>query len=136
MVSSSHRARWQRRKSIHRRSLRRRESAAPWPLSACLAALPADFAGAVAQAADLGFTHVDADAAVERPAAHREALADSGVLVFRMPCPSPARRDVSAPVFPSAASVSRIRGSAPAQASNFPSGENATLITEGWAPPT
>lgn len=53
----------------------------PGPLSVMLSSLALDFADAVAAAARLGFSHVDVTALVERPAAHREALAEAGVLV-------------------------------------------------------
>ncbi len=52
-----------------------------WPLTAFLTSLPLDFADAVRQIADLGFTHVDVVAEMPRPMAHLEALADSGVVV-------------------------------------------------------
>jgi sugar phosphate isomerase/epimerase len=52
-----------------------------WPLAAFLTSLPLDFAEAVAAVARLGFTHVDVVALADRPAAHLEALADSGLLV-------------------------------------------------------
>ena len=51
------------------------------PLSVLLDGPPADFAAEVRLAADLGFTSVDVVALEERPGAHREALADAGVLV-------------------------------------------------------
>jgi sugar phosphate isomerase/epimerase len=51
------------------------------PLAAFLTSLPLDFAEAVRQAAELGFTHVDVVALTERPAAHLDALADAGVMV-------------------------------------------------------
>jgi sugar phosphate isomerase/epimerase len=53
----------------------------PWTLAALLDAPPGDFAAAVRQAAELGFTHVDIVARAERPAADVEALADAGVTV-------------------------------------------------------
>src|SRR6516225_5557950 len=53
----------------------------PWTLSVLLDAPPGDFAAAVRQAADPGFTHVDVVGVEERPDADREALADAGVLV-------------------------------------------------------
>jgi sugar phosphate isomerase/epimerase len=53
----------------------------PGPLSVCLTSWPLDFTNAVHQAAQLGFTHVDVVALVDRPAAHLEALAESGVIV-------------------------------------------------------
>jgi sugar phosphate isomerase/epimerase len=51
------------------------------PLSALLTSLPLDFEGAVEQVLVLGFTHVDVVGLADRPAAHLEALADSGLLV-------------------------------------------------------
>jgi D-psicose/D-tagatose/L-ribulose 3-epimerase len=51
------------------------------PLSAFLTSLPLDFADAVRQATQLGFTHVDVVALRDRPAAHLEALAETGALV-------------------------------------------------------
>lgn len=56
-------------------------SASPWPLSVLLPSLPLDFPTAVAQAAALGFHHVDVVAVEERPAADLEALAEAGVIV-------------------------------------------------------
>ena len=53
----------------------------PGPLAAFLTSLPLDFDDAVRQAANLGFTHVDVVALVDRPAAHLEALAETGALV-------------------------------------------------------
>jgi sugar phosphate isomerase/epimerase len=53
----------------------------PGPLAAFLTSLPLDFAEAVRQAAQLGFTHVDVVALVDRPAVHLEVLAETGVLV-------------------------------------------------------
>jgi sugar phosphate isomerase/epimerase len=50
-------------------------------LSALLTSLPVPFEEAVAALAELGFTHVDVVALVERPAAHLEALAKSGLIV-------------------------------------------------------
>jgi sugar phosphate isomerase/epimerase len=50
-------------------------------LSVLLSSLPLQFADAVWQAAELGFTHVDPVAMADRPAEHREALADSGLVV-------------------------------------------------------
>jgi sugar phosphate isomerase/epimerase len=50
-------------------------------LSALLTSLPLPFEEAVAAMAELGFTHVDVVALVERPAAHLEALAKSGLIV-------------------------------------------------------
>jgi sugar phosphate isomerase/epimerase len=54
---------------------------APGPLAAFLTSLPLDFTDACRAAADLGFTHADIVAVADRPAAHREALADTGLLV-------------------------------------------------------
>ena len=50
-------------------------------LSLVLSSLPLDFRAALRQAVSLGFTHVDVVALADRPEAHREALADSGLLV-------------------------------------------------------
>ena len=50
-------------------------------LTTLLSSLPLPFEEAVRQAAALGFTHVDVVAVAQRPASHREALADSGLLV-------------------------------------------------------
>jgi sugar phosphate isomerase/epimerase len=50
-------------------------------VSAMLTSLPFDFEPAARQAVALGFTHVDVVALSQRPASHREALADTGVLV-------------------------------------------------------
>jgi sugar phosphate isomerase/epimerase len=50
-------------------------------LTMLLPSLPLAFEEAVRQAADLGFTHVDVVGMEERPASHREVLADSGLLV-------------------------------------------------------
>jgi sugar phosphate isomerase/epimerase len=58
--------------------------ASPWPLAAFATSLPGEFAEVLAQIAALGFSHVDLVAEVDRPAAHREALADSGLLVSCM----------------------------------------------------
>ena len=52
-----------------------------WPLSLMLTSLPHEFVKAVRVAANLGFTHVDPVALVERPATHLEALAESSVVV-------------------------------------------------------
>jgi sugar phosphate isomerase/epimerase len=52
-----------------------------WPISAMLTSLPLPFEEGVRAAANLGFTHVDVVALTERPAEHKEALADSGLLV-------------------------------------------------------
>jgi len=60
-------------------------SSAPWPLAAFLSSLPFDFAEAVRAAAELGFSHVDPVALAERPSAHLDALADSGLVVS---CPA------------------------------------------------
>jgi sugar phosphate isomerase/epimerase len=49
--------------------------------SVLLPSLPMSFEEAIAQAAALGFTHVDVVALTERPASHREALAEHGLLV-------------------------------------------------------
>jgi sugar phosphate isomerase/epimerase len=56
-------------------------TAPPWPLAAFLTSQPLDFPAAVAEAAALGFTHVDVVALIDRPPAHLEALADAGALV-------------------------------------------------------
>ncbi len=50
-------------------------------LSAMLTSLPLDFDAAVNEAKAIGFTHVDVVGLVDRPHAHREALAESGLLV-------------------------------------------------------
>jgi sugar phosphate isomerase/epimerase len=50
-------------------------------LSAMLTSLPLDFEPALVQVAALGFTHVDLVGLVDRPPQHRDALADSGLLV-------------------------------------------------------
>jgi sugar phosphate isomerase/epimerase len=50
-------------------------------VSAMLTSLPLDFEPAARQAAALGFTHVDVVALAQRPASHREALAETGLLV-------------------------------------------------------
>src|SRR5262245_11278101 len=50
-------------------------------LAATLTSLPLPFEAAVAQVAELGFTHVDVVALSERPMAHREAVAMSGLIV-------------------------------------------------------
>jgi sugar phosphate isomerase/epimerase len=55
--------------------------ALPCPLSVLLTSLPLDFAAALAETVRLGFTHVDVVALAERPAAHLDALGDSGLLV-------------------------------------------------------
>jgi D-psicose/D-tagatose/L-ribulose 3-epimerase len=51
------------------------------PISVLLTSLPLPFEDAVRQAAALGFTHVDVVGLAERPAAHLDALADTGLLV-------------------------------------------------------
>jgi len=56
----------------------------PWPVAAFATSLPGDFAAVLAEIAAFGFAHVDLVAEVERPAEHREALADSGLLVSCM----------------------------------------------------
>jgi D-psicose/D-tagatose/L-ribulose 3-epimerase len=53
----------------------------PGRLAAFLTSLPMDFPAACGTAADLGFTHADVVALADRPAAHREALAETGLLV-------------------------------------------------------
>jgi sugar phosphate isomerase/epimerase len=53
----------------------------PYAVSAMLTSLPLDFGPAVRQVAELGFRHVDIVALADRPHAHLEALADSGVVV-------------------------------------------------------
>ncbi len=58
--------------------------ASAWPVAAFATSLPGDFAAVLAEIAALGFRHVDLVAEVERSAAHREALADSGLLVSCM----------------------------------------------------
>jgi sugar phosphate isomerase/epimerase len=50
-------------------------------LSALVTSLPQDFESAVLQIRALGFTHVDVVGLIERPTSHREALAESGLLV-------------------------------------------------------
>src|ERR1700738_1543312 len=50
-------------------------------LAAMVTSLPLDFAPAVLQIRDLGFTHVDVVGLEHRPVSHLEALADSGLLV-------------------------------------------------------
>jgi sugar phosphate isomerase/epimerase len=52
-----------------------------FPVAAMLSSLPLDFEPAVRQAAALGFKYVDVVGLAERPAGHREALADAGLLV-------------------------------------------------------
>lgn len=56
----------------------------PWPLAAFATSLPGEVAEVLTQIATLGFSHVDLVAEVDRPAMHREALADSGLLVSCM----------------------------------------------------
>jgi sugar phosphate isomerase/epimerase len=51
------------------------------PVAAMLTSLPLDFEAAVRRAAALGFRHVDVVAVADRPAAHLEALAETGVVV-------------------------------------------------------
>jgi sugar phosphate isomerase/epimerase len=53
----------------------------PGHLAASLPSPPLDFAAACRAAAELGFTHADVVALADRPAAHLEALADTGLLV-------------------------------------------------------
>lgn len=50
-------------------------------LSALLTSLPSSFEESVRQAAELGFRHVDVLALTERPTAHLDALAESGLSV-------------------------------------------------------
>src|SRR4051812_27436163 len=50
-------------------------------LSAMLTSLPLEFDAALRQVRDLGFTYADVVALGDRPHAHLEALADSGLLV-------------------------------------------------------
>lgn len=50
-------------------------------LTMLLSSLPLPFAEAVRLAAELGFTHVDVIGLEDRPASHREALADTGLFV-------------------------------------------------------
>ena len=50
-------------------------------LSALLTSLPSSFEQSVSELAQLGFTHVDVVALADRPLPHREALAESGLLV-------------------------------------------------------
>jgi sugar phosphate isomerase/epimerase len=50
-------------------------------LSAMLTSLPGDFEATLRQVRDLGFAYADVVALAERPHDHREALADSGLLV-------------------------------------------------------
>lgn len=53
----------------------------PFPVAAMLTSLPLDFEAAARQASALGFKYVDVVGLAERPAAHREALADADLLV-------------------------------------------------------
>jgi D-psicose/D-tagatose/L-ribulose 3-epimerase len=53
----------------------------PFPVPVLLTSLPLPFEEAVRQAAALGFTHVDVVSLAERPAAHLDVLADTGLLV-------------------------------------------------------
>jgi sugar phosphate isomerase/epimerase len=55
--------------------------AEPFPISVLLTSLPLSFEAAVRQAAALGFAHVDVVGLVDRPVAHLDVLADSGLLV-------------------------------------------------------
>ncbi len=55
-----------------------------WQLSAFATSLPGEFAAVLGRIAALGFTHVDLVAEADRPAAQRDALADSGLLVSCM----------------------------------------------------
>lgn len=50
-------------------------------IAAMLTSLPLDFVAAVAEVERLGFTHIDLVAETDRSAAHREALADTRLLV-------------------------------------------------------
>jgi sugar phosphate isomerase/epimerase len=52
-----------------------------FPVSVLLTSLPLDFEPALRQTAALGFPYVDVVALADRPDAHREALADSGLLI-------------------------------------------------------
>ena len=52
-----------------------------FPISVLLSSTPLDFESAVREAAELGFSHVDVIALVERPSQHAEVLADTGLLV-------------------------------------------------------
>jgi sugar phosphate isomerase/epimerase len=52
-----------------------------WPLSVLTSSLPGSFEDVVPQLTALGFTHLDVPAMVDRPAAHLELLADSGLTV-------------------------------------------------------
>jgi D-psicose/D-tagatose/L-ribulose 3-epimerase len=54
------------------------------PLSAFATSLPGEFAAVLGRIAALGFSHVDLVAEIDRPAAQRDALADSGLLVSCM----------------------------------------------------
>jgi D-psicose/D-tagatose/L-ribulose 3-epimerase len=53
----------------------------PFPVAAMLTSLPLDFAEAARAASALGFKYVDVVGLAERPAPHREALADADLLV-------------------------------------------------------
>ncbi len=55
-----------------------------WTLSTFATSLTGEFAAVLGRIAELGFTHVDLVAAVDRPAVQRDALADSGLLVSCM----------------------------------------------------
>jgi D-psicose/D-tagatose/L-ribulose 3-epimerase len=56
-------------------------TAGRFPVAAMLTSLPLDFESAARQAAALGFKYVDVVGLAERPAGHREALADADLLV-------------------------------------------------------
>lgn len=56
-------------------------TADPFPIAVLLTSLPLDFEAAARQAAALGFRYVDVVGLAERPAAHLDALADTGLLV-------------------------------------------------------
>jgi sugar phosphate isomerase/epimerase len=56
-------------------------STQPFPIAAMLTSLPLDFEEASRRAAALGFKYVDIVGLAERPADHREALADADLLV-------------------------------------------------------
>jgi len=53
----------------------------PLPISVLLTSLPLDFEPAVRQVSALGFRYVDVVGCAERPPAHRDALAETGLLV-------------------------------------------------------
>jgi xylose isomerase len=53
----------------------------PFAVAAMLTSLPLDFEAAARQAAALGFRHVDVVGLTERPASHRDVLADADLLV-------------------------------------------------------